>query len=393
VQLGPFVDYVSFHERGRKLEFSFTVEYEYDETPEHLKGLVIGGAEVQPPPSQGEITTTVTLKYNQLRRQLNLVQAQFQVPLSDGPPAIIMLERYGPGDFRLHARFRDISWNCPRCRPINCFSAQPMFADEQEVRQNGGWSTLLFWIWEATKAALGNMIHLGPLRQEPQRYYVTTGEAPADVGPQGEYAVSIMWLESHKPRARRTGLLDWVDTCMKSLDMAENTELKSIGAGLYNLTLRDPNVDTWANLADVGFGVSQALPVVIQTAYAPDNSVLLIEQPEIHLHPRAQGAMADVLIAASQDKTLIVETHSEHVLDRIRRRIAEQEIATSQIAIYYFRPTPKGTEVNKVELNKLGQFEPETWPPGFFQEDIEEARMHYEAIAKRESHDTTSSGR
>jgi len=178
---------------------------------------------------------------------------------------------------------------------------------------------------------------------------------------------------------------------MKALDMAEGTELKSIGGGLYNLALKDPHVDIWANLADVGFGVSQALPVVVQSVYAPDNSILLIEQPEIHLHPRAQVAMADVLIAASGSKTLVVETHSEHVLARIRRRIAERKIAPSEIAMYYFCPTPKGTAVNKIELNELGQFEPETWPPGFFQEDVEEARLHYEAIIGREVDATTTS--
>lgn len=88
------------------------------------------------------------------------------------------------------------------------------------------------------------------------------------------------------------------------------------------------------DLPDVGFGISQVLPVLVQCFYAPEGSIILIEQPEIHLHPNAQSTLADVMIdvinskenGTDRDIQLVIETHSEHFLRRLQRRIAEDMV-------------------------------------------------------------------
>jgi len=137
------------------------------------------------------------------------------------------------------------------------------------------------------------------------------------------------------------------------------------------------------NLADIGFGASQTLPIIIQSFYSARGSVLLIEQPEIHLHPRAQSILGDLFIDAilNSRRTLVVETHSEHILARVRRRIAEKKLTKEDIAIYYFNPTTKGTDIMEVTINDNGQYE--NFPEGFFEEDLVEAFEHLKAINRK----------
>ena len=382
VKLGPFADFVSFREKGRELEFSISIDY--DEVPGHPYELEINGQEIQLA-SSGSILSQATLRYNQARRQLYLTQAKFQIPLLEEKWATVTVDRKRSGSFRLRAEFEDSTWNCSDCVPWNCFSAQPLFYDERDSQANQWWSTLLWWVQRSSVGAMNKIIHLGPLREEPHRFYVSGGEAPPTVGSRGEYSVPLMWLERHKTKAQQTGLLSQIENWLADLGMADGLKLSSIAPGVYDLRLTDISTGMAINLVDVGFGVSQVLPLAVQTFYAPPDSVLLIEQPEIHLHPRAQAAVADMLIAGASNKTLVVETHSEHILARIQRRIAEQRIDASSVGIYYFLSKPEGTQVTEVKVNDLGQFEPETLPEGFFTEELEEAFAYSKILAKRSS--------
>ena len=94
---------------------------------------------------------------------------------------------------------------------------------------------------------------------------------------------------------------------------------------------------TWVELPDVGFGISQVLPVLVQCDYAPEGSIILIDQPEIHLHPYAQSALADVMIDVIKKRNiqLVIETHSEHFLRRLQRRIAEDELSQDKVSAYF----------------------------------------------------------
>lgn len=238
-------------------------------------------------------------------------------------------------------------------------------------------------------SGLGNIIetefrklfYLGPLRGIPRRFYGTSGQAPQDVGTAGERAVDVLWFCHRSESKRIRKVEEEARKWLRKLDIASDIRLDRISRGnYYRVVIIDPATRVETSLADIGFGSSQVLPVIIESFYTPPGSVILMEQPEIHLHPKAQSILGDLFIEAAADanRTFIVETHSEHVLARIRRRIAEGKIDREKIAIYYFEPTPEGTHIHEVTLNRQGQYE--SFPEGFFEEDVVEAFEHLKAI-------------
>ena len=164
------------------------------------------------------------------------------------------------------------------------------------------------------------------------------------------------------------------------------SELKSKEANLASiqeLVLLDRRTDTQVSHRDVGIGVSQVLPVLV-SAYASQGKIIAIEQPEIHLHPALQAELGDVFIESAltgNKNTFLLETHSEHLILRILRRIretAEQEleegatpITPDQVAVLYVQPGKKGSEVLHIPVNEEGEFE-RPWPQGFFAERARE---------------------
>lgn len=221
--------------------------------------------------------------------------------------------------------------------------------------------------------------YIGPLREWPERFHPAAGETPEDVGLRGERAIDVIWMVKGREGKRLEGKTNqW----LKEFGFAEKAKVKRVMENYYQMIV-EPFPRLKVNLADIGFGASQVLPIVVEGFYADEGSTLLIEQPEIHLHPKAQAALGDLLIdIAKERKTLIVETHSEHLLSRIRRRIAEGRIKREDVVIYFFTLKEGRTHIKPIQLNELGQFEFEEWPEDFFAEDYKEATAHFEAIAK-----------
>ena len=150
-----------------------------------------------------------------------------------------------------------------------------------------------------------------------------------------------------------------------------------------DLVLVDQRSQTPVSHRDVGIGVSQVLPILV-SCYALENSRVAIEQPEIHLHPRLQSELADVFIESAlgeQQNTFILETHSEHLLLRIMRRMREtysktlpegcQPITPKDVCVLYVDPAGSSSIVQEMPLNPRGELM-KAWPGGFFEEGLEE---------------------
>lgn len=128
------------------------------------------------------------------------------------------------------------------------------------------------------------------------------------------------------------------------------------------------------DITDVGFGISQVLPVIVQGFLSGGNSLTLIEQPEIHLHPKMQAELADLFIdiVKSSDelkRNLLIETHSEYLLRRLRRRISEKTISSEDVAIYFIKKENKKTVIEEVNISEFGAFD---WPKDFYDIEFED---------------------
>lgn len=144
-------------------------------------------------------------------------------------------------------------------------------------------------------------------------------------------------------------------------------------------------------LTDVGVGVSQVLPALIQAFYTPPGSVVWMEQPEIHLHPQVQSRLADVMISAVQSNQkdrprqiqLVIESHSEHFLNRLQRRVAEGAIKPGDVAIYFCREGKDSPNLEELKLDEDGNIT--NWPDNFFGDEMEDALARTKAAMDRRS--------
>jgi predicted ATPase len=145
-----------------------------------------------------------------------------------------------------------------------------------------------------------------------------------------------------------------------------------------------PELGRPIGLTAVGVGVSQALPVLVMALAAGPGAVLLLEQPELHLHPAAQQRLADFLLAcAASGRQLIVETHSDHLVTRLRRRIAEDpgDRLLGTVAVVLAQRDAGGSRFERLPSNRYGGFE--RWPEGFFEEAASDARELIRAGLKK----------
>jgi predicted ATPase len=128
------------------------------------------------------------------------------------------------------------------------------------------------------------------------------------------------------------------------------------------------------NISDVGYGVSQSLPIVVESVLAAKQTRLLIQQPEVHLHPRAQAALGTFFakLVASTDKHFVIETHSDYFLDRVRREVAQRILSSKDVSILFFDRVGTETKVHILELDTSGNVigAPPSYRQFFLEEEI-----------------------
>lgn len=228
-----------------------------------------------------------------------------------------------------------------------------------------------------------NIYYLGPLRDFPQRSYTWSGETPEHVGWRGERMVDAMLAAKERlinfgKQQRYRKFQEAIAFWLENMGLIESFKVRLITEEKrdYEVLVKTPGVAKEVNITDVGFGVSQVLPVIVECFYCKPDSILIIEQPEIHLHPMVQAALADLFIAAVSSKEeyedrniqLIIESHSEHFLRRLQRRIAEEVIPAEKTAIYFCRPNNTGSSLLKLDVDLFGNIM--NWPEDFFGDEI-----------------------
>ncbi len=243
------------------------------------------------------------------------------------------------------------------------------------------------------EALMDRIFYLGPLREHPRREYRWSGASPADVGPSGENTIDAILAATAQgevrnlgPRRRLMKFQEMIAHWLVRLGMIQAFEIREIGSGtnLYQACVRTHRNSPETTLTDVGFGVSQVLPVLVLLYYVPEGSIVMMEQPEIHLHPSVQSELADVMLAVARHRRvqIIVESHSEHLLRRFQRRAAEASVPSCDLRLYFIQTRRGAAELNDLKLNEWGEIE--NWPPRFFGDEMSEIAAIAKASLERQ---------
>jgi hypothetical protein len=225
--------------------------------------------------------------------------------------------------------------------------------------------------WSFTYEVL-HMIHLPGLRGNPERNYQTAGTGDRYPGLFQRYVASVLlsWRETDDVR------LNELDAAVSTLGLTWRIDPRRLDDASIEIRVgRLPSAHKGGahdlvNIADVGFGVSQTLPVVVAVLAAAPGQVVYLEQPEIHLHPRAQVALARLLLdAAKRGAVVIAETHSDLLLRSVQRAVAAGEADPSLVALHWFERDKDGaTKVTTAALDAAGTYG--DWPVDFADVDL-----------------------
>jgi predicted ATPase len=238
--------------------------------------------------------------------------------------------------------------------------------------------------------------YVGPLREYPRRLYPWSGETPIHVGAKGERAVEAILASKGRSfnlggKQRYKPLDVLVAERLKQMGLISDFEVKAVAQGRkeYEVRARIGRQGAKVLLTDVGFGVSQVLPVVVECFYVPAQSIVIFEQPEIHLHAAVQAELADLFIDAicaredGKDRNIqfIIESHSEHLLRRLQRRIAEGVLAPEDAALYFVDTTDEGARIEELAMDEYGRIS--NWPDNFFGDAIGETEAQMDAMFRK----------
>ena len=193
--------------------------------------------------------------------------------------------------------------------------------------------------WDSTINQISGVVHIGPLRQEPQRFVV------ADQSADGSYEIRVELLRSSE----------------------------TVGQVAY-LALVNRKTNLELSPSDVGVGYSQMLPLIAQSALAREQLVC-IEQPELHLHPAMQARLGEMFVneaTGGNRVRFLIETHSESLMLRILRKIRQGDIPADDVLVCYVDQDEAGSSViYELPIDERGNFM-SPWPRGFFDERLEE---------------------
>ncbi len=231
---------------------------------------------------------------------------------------------------------------------------------------------------------LSNCEYMGALRTPPDRTYLITGERRGRVGAAGEYASNILALDAMRGKGRKRQIKQISEWFIKA-GMATDIAIVALSDRHYEIRFQHPITREYQNFADVGYGHSQVLPVLVGGYNVRPGSTYFIEQPEIHLHPRAQAELGDFLVDLKERRVqTIVETHSEHLVLRLQQHVASGLISPQDIRFFYVHAKNKRKSTQEMSIDERGVFEND-WPEGFFPERLAEATAIAKQRAKRDT--------
>jgi hypothetical protein len=237
----------------------------------------------------------------------------------------------------------------------------------------------------AIRRELESIAYLGPLRRKPERDYVWNKAKPGELGIDGGGVINALFasalLRSKDDDAGE--IIHEVSSWLARMGIAERLEVRQLGHSTrYEIVVHKDGVA--ANLRDVGTGISQVLPVLTLAFFAPKGSTVLLEEPEIHLHPLAQSILAELFVETSRKRQVqfIVETHSEHLFRRLQTLIAKQSMSLDDCRLYFVERQGADAVLKHLELDSYGRVT--QWPQNFFGDALGETREQARLMFERQ---------
>jgi len=369
-ELGQFSDIINDGDTSKRLQWTLRFR-----RPKHLVVIDATGSKTAVAPSSevfglsSEVaadrlprTQTFSMRANFLEYSLSGIS--FRLATKDEGSSEYELVSAG-GTFKF-MRNRGRAWTLPG--PVRSYA----FPDQARTYfQN---AQFLSDLETAYEDEFDHFYYLGPLRVRPSRDYVWTGTKPIDVGTSGERTIEALVaataaeeMRSLGPRMRRRPLQEVVAHWLKHLGLIDSFSIDEVapGSNRWIAKVRAHKGGPSVPLSDVGTGVSQVLPVITLLQYVPGGSTVVLEQPEIHLHPLAQAGLADVIIQAATHRSVqvILESHSEHLLLRLQRRIAEADLSSEEIKLYFAEAKNGASMLIPLDVDPVGNIR--NWPDKF----------------------------
>ncbi len=277
-------------------------------------------------------------------------------------------------EFELDAQGGEFRFVRTQGRPWQLPGPMKSYAFPDQARTYFQNASFLADLEAAYEEQMDRTFYLGPLREYPQRDYLWARSRPQDVGLRGEKAIDAILAATAaderrnlRPKTRLRPFQDMIAYWLREMGLIHDFRVEEIAkdSNRWQARIKISKGGAEAYLTDVGFGVSQVLPVVTLLQYVPEGSTVILEQPEIHLHPLAQANLADVIINAAMHRRVqvILESHSEHLLLRLQRRVAEEAVSADEIKLYFCDAREGASKLRPLDLDLFGQIT--NWPQSF----------------------------
>ncbi len=264
-----------------------------------------------------------------------------------------------------------------------CFNAPLFILDMPSEKKSK-----LHDILENFKRSILNISYLGPLRASPRLAYLQFSESDVALDDSGENSAQVLWRHAEDEiqfNNKKISLRGAIDDAFQMLGINHCVQV-SRKEMVYSLEMNiNRNSKKTVPITDIGFGVSQLLPVLLKGLLADRESLIMLEQPEIHLHPSCKANLADIFIAWAKDgQRMIIETHSTELIDRLRLRIIEDSSLNDMVNIIFVSPCDlptDGTKTTAIQIDEMGF--PLEWPAGFCDESTKLAEQIVFARVKK----------
>jgi predicted ATPase len=301
---------------------------------------------------------TITLHWNATRGHSQVSSIQFQDVESNN--GLLKLTRRGPDRVKVEAANLP-PFDLDGMGELGFRTLQPFISNIDLDAIDPELDVWMFRFFESLRLATSRVFHVGPLRDMPERAYRTDQLAAAAGATQ-----STLGVMTAEPSS-----IDAATKALNRLGIASRVDVARPAPGYAGIIVEDIRTRRRDNLADVGFGISQVLPIIIRLATATPSSLVLIEQPELHLHPETQAALVDVLVDLADERSLslLIESHSENMLLRLRRHVASGRLDSTGVRILV---ADEG-RVKLAPIDRRGQVDMSVFPEDFFEEEWLEA--------------------